>query len=177
MRKRFLALLTGALVLVLSAGVGLSVAGTTASAADPATVGGTDNLSHPLGEKQEALRQVAVQKVAKGEIPKGTKVGKVAQGQYVELAREGEDSIFTVLGEFGTTVTTQFGGTPGPVHNQIPQPNRAVDNTTIWAPDFNQAYYTDLLFDDAPGQNSMRNFYKEQSSNRYTVNGEVTNWV
>ena len=177
MRKRFLALLTGALVLVLSAGVGLSVAGTTASAADPATVGGTDNLSHPLGEKQEALKQVALQKVAKGEIPKGTKVGKVAQGQYVELAREGEDSIFTVLGEFGTTVTAQFGGTPGPVHNQIPQPNRAVDNTTIWAPDFNQAYYTDLLFDDAPGQNSMRNFYKEQSSNRYTVNGEVTNWV
>jgi immune inhibitor A len=177
MRKRFLALLTGALVLVLSAGVGLSVAGTTASATDPATSGGTDNLSHPLGEKQEALRQVALQKVAKGEIPAGTKVGKVAKGQYVELKREGEDSIFTVLGEFGNQINPTYGGSAGPLHNQIPEPDRATDNTTIWASDFSQSYYNDLLFDDAPGQNSMRNFYKEQSSNRYTVNGEVTNWV
>jgi immune inhibitor A len=176
MRKRFLALLTGARVLVLSAGVGLSVAGTQASGTDPASFSGTDNLSHPLGEKQQALRQVAVEKVAKGEIPAGTKVGKVAKGQYVELAREGEDSILTVLGEFGNTVTS-LGGTPGPVHNQIPAPDRSVDNTTIWASDFTQSYYTDLLFDDAPGENSMRNFYKEQSSNRYTVNGEVTDWV
>src|SRR6188472_1525139 len=117
MRKRFLALLTGALVLVLSVGVGLSVAGTTASGADPASFGGTDNLSHPLGEKQEALRQVALQKVAKGEIPKGTKVGKVAKGQYVELAREGEDSIFTVLGQFGNQINTTYGGAAGPVRN------------------------------------------------------------
>jgi immune inhibitor A len=177
MRKRFLALLTGALVLVLSVGVGLSVAGTTASGADPASFGGTDNLSHPLGEKQEALRQVALQKVAKGEIPKGTKVGKVAKGQYVELAREGEDSIFTVLGQFGNQINATYGGAAGPVRNQIPQPDRSTDNTTIWAPDFSQSYYTKLLFDDSAGANSMRNFYKEQSSNRYTVNGDVTEWV
>src|SRR4029078_1120240 len=113
-----------------------------------------------------------------------------------QLVRESEDSIFTVLGEFGTAINAATGGTPRPVHKQIPQPDRpgatttprrvqtpiaqpdrAVDNTTIWAPDFNQAPYTALLFDDAPGQNSMRNFYKEQSSNRYTVNGEATNWV
>src|SRR6188472_1891121 len=127
MRKRFLALLTGALVLVLSAGVGLSVAGTTASGADPATFGGTDNLSHPLGEKQQALKQVALQKVAKG-----------AKGQYVELARQGEDSILTILGEFGDQIHPVTGGTPGPVHNQIPEPDRSSDNTTIWAPDFSQ---------------------------------------
>jgi immune inhibitor A len=177
MRKKFLALLTGALVLVLSAGVGLSVAGTTASGADPATFGGTDNLSHPLGEKQEALRQVALEKVAKGEIPKGTKVGQVAKGQYVQLVRESEDSILTILGEFGTQIHPVTQGTPGPLHNQITKPDRSVDNTTIWADDFSQSYYNDLLFDDAPGANSMRNFYIEQSSNRYTVNGEVTNWV
>ena len=35
----------------------------------------------------------------------------------------------------------------------------------------------DLLFNDAPGANSMRNFYIEQSSNRYTVHGDVTDWV
>ncbi|MGB8350211.1 MAG: immune inhibitor A domain-containing protein, partial [Gaiella sp.] len=176
MRKKFLALLTGALVLVLSAGVGLSVAGTQASGVDPATFGGTDNLSHPLGEKQAALKQVALEKVAKGEIPKGTKVGQVAKGQYVQLAREGEDSILTVLGEFGNDIHSSYGGTIGPVHNQIAAPNRAIDNTTIWAPDFSQSYYTDLLFDDSAGANSMRKFYEEQSSNRYTVNGEVTGW-
>ena len=27
---------------------------------------------------------------------------------------------------------------PAPLHNQIPQPDRSVDNTTIWAPDFSQ---------------------------------------
>ena len=179
MRRQFLALLAGALALVLSIGVGVSVAGTTTTsagaAADPAPV--TDNIPHPLGEKQAALRQVALEKLAAGKIPAGTKVGQVAKGQYVELAREGEDSIWTVLGEFGTQIHPVTGGTAGPLHNQIPQPNRAVDNTTIWASNFNQAYYMDLLFDDAPGQNSMRNFYKEQSSNRYTVNGEVTDWV
>jgi immune inhibitor A len=177
MRKQFLALLSGALVLVLSIGVGVSVAASGQAGATEPTLGGTDNLSHPLGEKQEALRQVALEKVAKGEIPRGTKVGKVAKGQYVELAREGEDSIFTVLGQFGTQINPTYGGSAGPVHNQIPQPDRALDNTTIWAPDFSQSHYTKLLFDDSAGANSMRNYYKEQSSNRYTVNGDITDWV
>jgi immune inhibitor A len=35
----------------------------------------------------------------------------------------------------------------------------------------------DILFDDAAGANSMRNYYIEQSSNRYTVYGDVTDWV
>ena len=81
-----------------------------------------------------------------------------------------------MLGEFGTDIHPTYGGTAGPVHNQIAAPNRAIDNTTIWAPDFSQSYYTDLLFDDSAGANSMRKFYEEQSSNRYTVNGEVTGW-
>ncbi len=34
-----------------------------------------------------------------------------------------------------------------------------------------------MLFSEAPGAVSMRNFYIEQSSNRYTVNGDVTDWV
>ena len=177
MRRHFLALLTGALIVVLSIGVGVSIAGTTQASDNDPAVGGSDNLSHPLGDKQEALRQAALEKVAKGEIPKGTKVGKLAKGQYVELAREGEDSILTVLGEFGSSINPTYGGRAGPAHNQIPQPDRATDNTTIWAPDFSQSYHTSLLFNDSAGANSMRSYYKEQSSNRYTVNGDVTDWV
>jgi immune inhibitor A len=59
----------------------------------------------------------------------------------------------------------------------IPQPDRTVDNSTIWVPDFSRNYFKDLLFNEAPGANSMRNFYIEQSSNRYTVHGDVTDWV
>ena len=80
----------------------------------------------------------------KGKIPARHEGRKVAKGQYVELAREGEDSILTVLGEFGNVDQPRArAAPPGPVHNQIPEPNRAVDNTTIWAPDFSQSYYTE----------------------------------
>jgi immune inhibitor A len=52
-----------------------------------------------------------------------------------------------------------------------------VDNTSIWVPDFSRAHYLALLFNDAAGANSMRNFYIEQSSGRYAVYGDVTDWV
>ncbi len=168
MRKPFLALLTGARVVAVSIGAGASAAGGASTAAQEPVARGTDNLMSPPAEKQQALRAVGLQKLASGELPAGTKVAKIAKGQYVELAREGEDLIWSVLGEFGGS---------GPLHNQIPKPDRSVDNTTIWTADFSQPYYEDLLFDDAPGQNSMRNFYKEQSSNRYAVDGDVTSWV
>jgi immune inhibitor A len=82
-----------------------------------------------------------------------------------------------VLAEFGDSIDPVIGGSPGPRRNQIPQPDRQVDNNTPWAPDFSKAYYEQLLFADAPGAISMRTYYREQSSNRYTVNGEVADWV
>ncbi|MGE5463239.1 MAG: immune inhibitor A domain-containing protein [Syntrophothermus sp.] len=135
----------------------------------------TDNPSHPLGDQQAAEKQIALESKMAGKT-KG-KTHEVAKGQYVELAREGEDSIWTVVGQFGNSISSTYGGTAGPLRNQIPQPDRSVDNSTIWAPDFNQSYYQNLLFSDAPGAVSMRNFYIEQSSNRYTVNGTVEDWV
>jgi len=135
----------------------------------------SDNPSHPLGDEQAAAKQIALEAKFAGKT--NGKTHQVAKGQYVELAREGEDSIWTVLAQFGNTVNPTYGGTAGPQSNQIPQPDRSVDNTTIWAPDFSQAYFENLLFSGAPGAVSMRNFYIEQSSNRYTVNGDVTDWV
>ena len=123
-----------------------------------------DNLPHPLGQLQAELRQKALEEKLNGKTT--GKTHEVARGQFVELERTGEDSIWTVLGEFSDLA-----------HNTIPQPNRSVDNSTIWAPDFSQAYFKDLLFSEAAGAVSMRNFYIELSSNRYTVNGDVTDWV
>jgi immune inhibitor A len=123
-----------------------------------------DNKPDPLTTKQLALKEQALEAKLNGKAY--GKTHEVARGQYVELAREGEGEVWTVLGEFSDLK-----------HNAIPAPDRAVDNTTLWVPDFNQAHFLDMLFNDAPGANSMRNFYKEQSSGRYTVQGDVTDWI
>src|SRR6187200_3209171 len=135
-----------------------------ASGVDPNSAPKEDNLSHPLGEQQAALRQMAMDAKLNGKAHGRTH--EVAGGQFVELERTGEDSIWTVLGEFSDLA-----------YNEIPEPDRSVDNTTIWAPDFNRDHYMDLLFSEAAGATSMRNFYIELSSNVYTVNGDVTDWV
>ncbi len=59
----------------------------------------TDNPSHPLGDKQSALRDKGFEAKVNGKT--SGPVAEVAKGQFVELEREGEDSIFTVIAEFG----------------------------------------------------------------------------
>ena len=144
-----------------------------AASAAPAASGGIndpdraprqDNLPDPLTTGQLELKERALEAVLNGKAYGRTH--EVARGQYVELAREGEGVLWTVLGEFSDLS-----------HNLIPQPDPLVNNRTIWVPDFNRDYYMNMLFNDAPGANSMRNFYIEQSSNRYTVYGDVTDWI
>jgi immune inhibitor A len=143
---------------------------------DPGNGNQGDDLPHPLGEQQRALRQKALAAKLNGKAFGRTH--EVARGQFVELERMGEDSIWTVLADFGDTEHPSYpGGQLGPQHNRIPEPDRNYDNTTAWVPDFNRDHYLDLLFSEEPGDSSMRNFYIEQSSNRYTVNGDVTDWV
>jgi immune inhibitor A len=154
-----------------------------------------DDVPHPAGERRREMRKQGLEErvraEATGQVSSqltgqsfgqgGRKVHRIGrgkyQGKYIELERESEDLIFTVLGEFGTQIHPALGGLPGPVHNQIPEPDRTVDNSTIWAPDFSRTYFEQLLFSEKPGAVSMRNFYIELSSNRYTVDGEVTDWV
>lgn len=154
---------TGGLVLALSAGL----VSTQILASAPGENNGLMKghvKEHPLGKKQNALRQKALEAQING-LAHG-RVYEVAKGQYVELQRQGEDSIWTLLVEYADLP-----------HNSIPEPDRAYDNSTLWEPDFSRNYYMDILFSDAPGANSMRSYYIEQSSNRYTVNGDVTEWV
>ena len=90
-------------------------------------------------------------------------------------------------GSGGTLVTSPVtatdpatGGTPGPVHNQIPKPDRVWDgsstddNTTYWAPDFNRAHYLQMMFG---AKDSFKDFYTKQSNGRFSANGDVSNWV
>jgi immune inhibitor A len=109
--------------------------------------------------------------------------------QYVELAREQTDRIFVILAEFGNERDPRFPDkdtdptTPGPqrfdgpVHNQIPAPNRAVDNTTVWQADYDQEHYQDLYFGSGRNVESVKTYYETQSSGRYSVDGTVTDWV
>ncbi|MGY1785152.1 immune inhibitor A domain-containing protein [Geodermatophilus sp. SYSU D00698] len=166
MKKRALPLVVGAALVAVALP-------TTANAAPPredpgAAPARAHDLPNPLGDKQRELRQEALEQVVSGQAtPQGdNKVVEVAKGQYVELAQEDSDAIWTVLGEFSDLP-----------HNAIPEPDRTVDNTTIWTKDFNQAHYDEMLYSSAAGVNSVANFYEELSSGRYTVTGEVEDWV
>ena len=137
---------------------------------DPADTPKVDDRMDPLTVQQRKNRAKAKDFVLQSQ-GKGIDMGKaksleVAKGQYVELVREGEDPVWTVLGEFGDFP-----------HNNISEPDRSVNNTTIWVDDFNRDYYMDILFAEGDDANSMRQFYIEQSSNRYAVFGDVTDWA
>ncbi|MEU4886068.1 immune inhibitor A domain-containing protein [Streptomyces xinghaiensis] len=156
------------------------------------------DLEGPFSERQKAQRESALQQVLSGEA-KTTKRGasrvvKLDSGKYVELAREKTDKIFTILVEFGDKVddTTMFdpdgpdgpeepfpkyGGTPGPLHNEIAEPDRAVDNSTEWREDFDREHFQDLYFSEEKGEESLKKYYEKQSSGRYSVDGTVSDWV
>jgi immune inhibitor A len=149
---------------------------------DKDNVGISDNRVGPLGQKQAKLRQLGLQARLMGNAP--GKVYQVAKGKYVELDREDTDKIFVVLAEFGDTrhsayPDTNADGTPasdaltfnGPLRNQIPKPNRKIDNSTLWQEDYDQAHYQDMYF------NRMARYYESQSSGRYSIEGDVTEWV
>jgi immune inhibitor A len=157
--------------------VGTGFVGGLTTPAQAGAVAGSDDIPHPLGTAQRANRAEALGAVMSGkDTSKGT-VKRVANGQYVELEREAEDPIFTILVDFGDTPSPYFGGLAGPQHNEIPEPDRDVDNYTYWLPDFDREHYEDMLFAEGTGEPSMRDMYLEMSSNRYTVYGDVSDWV
>jgi immune inhibitor A len=114
---------------------------------------------------------------------------KAGKDQYVELTRERTDRIFVILAEFGND---RYPGYPdvdsdpdtagpavfdGPTHNSIPAPNRAVDNSTVWRPDYNADFYRQQYFGTGKNVESVKTYFESQSSGRYSVDGEVTDWV
>ena len=116
--------------------------------------------------------------------------GRAAQGkkdQYVELAREKTDRIFVILAEFGnerhpsypdmdidpaTPGPTRF---DGPLHNADPAARPRGGQLHRVAAGL-QPGATSRTCTSAGGE-SLKNYYETQSSGRYSVNGEVTDWV
>ncbi len=173
------------LIIAISvAALAASAVGTTAAREPSRDAAGSDYLPGRLAQDRAARKADALGDVLSGQATaKGkNQVVKVAPGQFVELAFEGEDQILTLLGEFGPLPNNTHpghpahGGPPGPLHNEIPEPDRDEDNSTIWVDDFNQAHYDSLLYDKNLNP-SMANWYLEQSSGTYSVDGYVSDWV
>ncbi|MFJ2263283.1 immune inhibitor A domain-containing protein [Streptomyces sp. NPDC087844] len=152
---------------------------------DPARAGDDAEHEHdlkgPLTDRQEAQREEALKRVISGDAKaverNGSQVVKLQNGKYVELGREKTDEIFTILVEFGDKVDSRYGGTPGPLHNQIAEPDRAEDNSTAWQADYNTAHFEKLYFGTGNGVESMKKYYEKQSSGRYSIDGTVSDWV
>ncbi|MFJ8827245.1 immune inhibitor A domain-containing protein [Streptomyces sp. NPDC102467] len=183
-----------------------SIAATTAQADAPAATSTTSGKTYggkghvmdgPFSKQQEQQRQTALQNVLQGTSKvverNGSKVVDLGKGKYVELGRERTDKIFTILTEFGDKVddTTlvdraddntpdlkpKYGGTPGPLHNAIAEPDRTKNNSTAWQKDYNSQHYKDLYFGSGKGVDSLKTYYEKTSSGRYSVDGEVSDWV
>ncbi len=125
---------------------------------------GSDKRSHPLGDKKAALRANALKDKAAGKATGD--VYEVAPGQFAELALEDTGMVWTLPGEFSDLS-----------HNSIPAPDRAVDNSTIWVEDFGTEYYNTMLYARGAEVNSVAEYFLEQSSGRYTIDGACEDWV
>jgi immune inhibitor A len=188
MRRGLVALVACAAVFVLTIGASMSIAaggGPQGRSYVDDRPSGRHDLDGPKSQEQRELRAKAVEMKLKGKAAAGAKKVRVGQQRkWVELAREDTDKIFVVITEFGNTRHPSYpdtlpDGTPasdalvfdGPLHNKIPQPNRKVDNSTLWQADYSKSHYENMYF------SRMAKYYQAQSSGRYSVNGAVTEWV
>ena len=180
-------LATAAAVALVGAAIAAPTAGSSASVMDQGvkerptgptsdTRSYSDNFLNPLQQKQIALRQEALQKRLRSGSTRS--VLKVGDGQYAKVEQTGKDKIFVVLAEFGSTEHSAYPDgesdaqrVNGPWHNQIPKPDRSVDNSTLWKKNYSPGHYRNMYF------NRMQEYYEHQSSGRYTFGGQVTEWV
>jgi immune inhibitor A len=147
-----------------------------AAAPDADRGGGSDNLLRPWERKYEAVRQAALeQRLRSG--GQG-EVERLGGDTYARVEQSGRDKIFVVLAEFGGVEHSEYPDgesdavrVNGPRHNQIPRPDRDRDNSTLWQRDYDYAHYEHMYFD------RMRRYFEHQSMGRYTVGGQVTEWV
>jgi immune inhibitor A len=133
-----------------------------------------DNRPGPLTKKQDHLRQKALSSLDNGSASLKKQSGGGATVTMAKGPRGGgstsfefpvnrTDKVFTIL--------AQFSDLP---HNSIAKPDRSVDNSTYWEPNFDKSHY-DTLFNGS-GE-SFSNYYQQLSSGRYDVSVGVSDWV
>jgi M6 family metalloprotease-like protein len=154
-------------------------AASSAPGADATATDKVDDRPDPAADERRALNQKAVEMSIAGpsavQQRGSSKAVQVSPGQWAEYGVEASDQILSMLVDFGTKADPRYPeSTPGPVNNEIPEPGRR-DNSTNWVPDFNRAHYTDMFF-GTTGE-SLKGVYEEMSSGRYTVTGDVSDWV
>ncbi|WP_353953497.1 immune inhibitor A domain-containing protein [Knoellia sp. S7-12] len=196
--SRALAGLAGAALVVSLAPLGAQ-AKDTAPPSDPQAASESHrdhDLPNPLGDAARELRKDAVNKLIKGEATTETRGGqrvikvkgnakaakgsKAAKDRFVSYPVDREEDIFTILAEFGDEVNPKTGGTAGPIHNEIPEPDRNWDgsatdnNSTEWRADFNRKHYLEMMFGEGE---SFKDFYLKQSNGRFLAKGDVSDWV
>ncbi|WP_127479143.1 immune inhibitor A domain-containing protein [Nocardioides pantholopis] len=179
------------LALTAGAGAGPAAAepaGTTTAAyadqrtAEAATRRPDDRTDH-LEERRRALRERASELVARGKAAVqrrgSSRSVRVAPGQWVEHGVQDTSQLLSFLVEFGDQTDPRFPDAPaGPLHNEIPEPTK-LDNSSYWVEDFDREHYRDMLFDGLRAQRgeSMRDLYREMSSGRFDLRGDVSDWV
>ncbi|MGQ1839480.1 immune inhibitor A domain-containing protein [Kocuria turfanensis] len=139
-----------------------------------------DDRPDRAAEARRERNQQAVEMVVAEKAPVqdrgGSRSVQVAPGQWAQYGLQESDQILSFLVEFGDQADPRFPDAPaGPVHNDIAAPDRAVDNSTYWTEDFDREHYLDMFF--AGEGESLKTLYGEMSSGRYTVDGDVSDWV
>ncbi len=143
-----------------------------------------DDKPDALNTKRRELKTNAAEAVATGEKKTVTKngsevvkMGSGANARWVEHEPTEKSQLLSFLVEFGEGGNPAFpDNTSGPLHNEIAPP-AADDNSTYWEEDFSRDHYMDMFFNQNKGEESFHNVYKEMSSGRFDLQGDVSDWV
>ena len=143
-----------------------------------------DNRPDHLSVKQTAQRRAAVDALVAGKAElagKGeNRTIELANGVNVDYPATQTAQLLTFLVQFGDDDSNPAfpDNTAGPMHNDIDEP-APVDNSTYWLPDFNRQHFLDMFFNGLADQNgeSFKSVYKEMSSGRFDLEGDVSDWV
>lgn len=133
----------------------------------------SDDRSHPLDIRRSTLRQRAVEELLSG----AARLQGRGQSRTIQMS-DGVEVDYPVSQHADLlTFLVEFGGA-GPRHNQIPEPGPP-DNTTYWKADFDRQHYRDMFFNGMPeqGGESFQDLYREMSSGRFELSGDVSDWV
>ena len=149
---------------VAGAAFGPAAVASPAVDSQPSAAQRQDNRPGPLTERQNERRKAAQELILSGQAAPNED-GVVAARRRQVLSRRGHRApaqVFTILSEFGDQGSGKLGTTPGPLHNQIPEPDRAVDNSTALDAGL-QHRVTTRTSSSATGE-SFKDFYEKQSS-------------